>query len=204
MKRVLVAIGVLIITIAVASAAALGYMLSRGFSARDEPSRAEAFLARRLRHVAVPRAARDLPNSISSSPEALLQAMEHFADHCAFCHGNDGSGNTPIGKGLYPKPPDMRQAGTQDLSDGELYYIIQNGVRFTGMPAFGESETANDPDSWKLVIFIRHLPQITDEELNRMKEMNPKTPADLREEEEIQRFLEGEDNLPSNNNHKHH
>jgi mono/diheme cytochrome c family protein len=130
--------------------------------------------------------------------------MEHFADHCATCHANDGSGNNAIGKGLYPKPPDMRQAATQNLSDGELYYIIHNGVRFTGMPAFGPPDGSEDVDSWKLVRFIRHLPQITDNELARMKEMNPKSPADLKEEEDIQRFLEGNDNGSSGESHKHH
>ena len=47
-------------------------------------------------------------------------------------------GETLIGRGLYPKPPDMTAGGTQQLTDGELYTIIENGVRFTGMPAFGE------------------------------------------------------------------
>src|SRR5262249_62056227 len=103
---------------------------------------------------------------------------------------------------LYHKPPDMRQAGTQNLSDGELFYIIQNGVRFTGMPAFG-TDNSHDQDSWKLVRFIRHLPELTDEELARMKEMNPKSPADLQEEDEIKRFLEGESE-PSGETQKHH
>jgi mono/diheme cytochrome c family protein len=196
--------GLIVVAIGLTLAATLTYMLSRGFSALDEPSRAEAFIAQRLRHMALPRSASEMSNPVPASSEALLQAMEHFADHCAFCHANDGSGNTPIGKGLYPKPPDMRQSGTQNLRDGELFYIIQNGVRFTGMPAFGTPDAAHDEDSWELVLFIRHLPQITDEELVRMKEMNPKTPADFREEEEIERFLEGNDDAPSNNNHKHH
>ncbi len=119
------------------------------------------------------------------------------------CHANDGSGNTDIGRGLYPKPPDMRQSETQSLSDGELYYIIHNGVRFTGMPAFGE-ETSNgqDADSWKLVYFVRHLPMITAQELEEMKKMNPKSPAELEEEDEIRRFLQGEDQ-PAGETHRH-
>jgi mono/diheme cytochrome c family protein len=181
----------------------MAYVLSHGLSARDEPSAAEAFIARRLRHLATPRAAREAVNPVAASPEILMEAMEHFADHCAFCHANDGSGNTAVGKGLYPKPPDMKQAATQNLSDGELFYIIQNGIRFTGMPGFATPDGLQDQDSWKLVRFIRHLPMITDEELARMKDMNPKTPADLKEEEEIERFLEGE-NPSSNETHRHH
>jgi mono/diheme cytochrome c family protein len=194
---------VLLIAIAALLAAA-AYVRSHGFSARATPSALEAFIARRLQQFAVPRAQRNAPNPAPATPEVLSEAMEHFADHCAFCHANDGSGNTPIGQGLYPKPPDMRLAATQNLTDGELFYIIHNGVRFTGMPAFGPANNAEDLDSWKLVRFIRHLPALTDEELARMKELNPKTPADLKEEEEIQRFLEGGDGPSSNEPHRHH
>ena len=193
---------VLLLLILVGILGGVAYILSRGISARAEPSAAEAFIARHLRHLAIPRAAREAVNPVPVSPEVLMEAMEHFADHCAFCHANDGSGNTDIGKGLYPKPPDMKQSATQNLSDGELFYIIQNGVRFTGMPGFATD--GSHEDSWKLVRFIRHLPMITDEELAQMKEMNPKTPADLKEEEEIKRFLEGIENPSSNETHRHH
>jgi len=62
----------------------------------------------------------------------------------------------------------MRQSQTQDLSDGELFYLIKNGVRFTGMPGWGGS----DEDNWKLVLFIRHLAQLTPMELEFMREVN--------------------------------
>src|SRR5262245_26555201 len=94
-------------------------IIGRGFSAREEPSALEAFIARRLRSFATPRAAKDARNPVVLSPEVLSEAMAHFADHCAVCHANDGSGDTTIGKGLYPKPPDMRKSPTQDLTDGE-------------------------------------------------------------------------------------
>src|SRR5436309_13549681 len=90
------------------------YVVRRGFSARDEPNAAEAFLARQLRHIAVPRRARQMANPVAASPEVLADAMAHFADHCWICHGKDASRNALIGKGLYPKPPDMRQRDTQN------------------------------------------------------------------------------------------
>jgi mono/diheme cytochrome c family protein len=93
-----------------------------------------------------------LQNPFAMSPENLRAGMEHFADHCAICHANDGSGDTLFGKNLYPKPPDMRSAETQSKPDGELYYTIQNGVRLTGMPAFGEDQGTADADTWKLVL----------------------------------------------------
>lgn len=181
------------------------YIVSRGFSARDEPSGIEAFVARRLRLLALPGKAHDLRNPVQSTPEVLSGAMAHFADHCASCHGNDGRGDTLIGRGLYPKPPDMTQPATQQLTDGEIYYIIENGIRFTGMPAFGE-EAGNDGDveSWDLVHFIRHLPQMTPDEVEQMKEMNPRSPAESAKEEEIRRFLQGDDSPPAGSVHEHH
>lgn len=181
--------------------AAGGYglaILSRGFSARLEPSSTEAFIARHLRRLAIPRGARDARNPVAASPEVLAGAMEHFADHCASCHGNNGDGRTLIGRGLYPKPPDMAQTETQNLTDGELYYIIENGVRFTGMPAFGEkADSMDDNESWALVHFIRHLPNMTDDEVAAMKSMNPKSPGELKKEEDIRKFLEGDDSAPN-------
>jgi mono/diheme cytochrome c family protein len=194
---------VLLLLVVAAVAAGAAYVFSGGFSAREEPGAVETFIAGRLRHLAVPRASREATNPVAASPEMLSEAMEHFADHCATCHANNGSGDTAIGQGLYPKPPDMRLAATQELSDGELYYIIHNGIRFTGMPAFGPAE-GEDLDSWKMVHFIRHLTAITDEELERMKEMNPTSPHHLKEEEEMRRFLEGHDDPPSNETQKHH
>jgi mono/diheme cytochrome c family protein len=180
-------------------------ILSRGFSARDEPSALEAFLAPRLRRIGVPRGAVDAVNPVAPTPEVLADAMAHFADHCAFCHANDGSGQTDIGQGLYPKPPDMRQPATQALRDGELFYIIHNGIRFTGMPAFGEpgADAEEDESSWQLVHFIRLLPELTPEELARMEEMTPKSPAQFRREEEVRRFLRGEDVQPGSESSTH-
>ena len=70
---------------------------------------------------------------------------------------------------MYPKVPDLRDQETQKLTDGELYYIISNGVRFTGMPAFGGEDSPEE--IWKLVLFIRRLPNLSPEELKRMQRM---------------------------------
>lgn len=164
-------------------------LVQRCCGARLAPSRMETVLARRLRSRSLPSGARQSQNPFSSSPELLREASRHFADHCASCHGNNGSGNTEMGRNLYPPAPDMRLAATQQLSDGEFYYIIHNGIRWTGMPAWGEPD--NDQDSWKLVLFIRHLPQLTAVELRDMERFNPKSDADREEEKEEQEFLKG-------------
>jgi len=168
-------------------------MIRRGFSAREAPSAVEEFVARSARSLAVPAKAKDMKNPYTATPEIMAEARSHFADHCAICHANDGSGQTPIGQNLYPKAPDMRLAATQKLTDGELYYTIHNGIRLTGMPAWGEAEPDKDDDSWKLVLFIRHLPQITPEELKEMERLNPRSLAEFEEERAEQEFLGGED-----------
>jgi mono/diheme cytochrome c family protein len=206
MMRTISKVAALIVVLVIVVVGLWGWsVLSRGLSARNEPSSLEAFIAGRLRRMAMPRDATTAKNPVVASPEVLSGAMEHFADHCAVCHANDGSGNTLVGRGLYPKPPDMRLPGTQQLTDGELYYIIENGIRFTGMPAFGEeSAGTGDEESWALVTFIRHLPNITVEEIAAMKKMTPKSPAELEKEERIRRFLEGDDSIPSGSSHEHH
>ena len=200
MKRTVKVIFLMLLLAVIGGVLTVWFIAGRGFSAKAEPTFIEAFVARRVRSLATPRSERDASNPVMSSPEVMAEAMAHFADHCATCHANDGSGDTSIGRGLYPKPPDLRAAGTQDLTDGELFYIIHNGIRLTGMPAFGQSD--EDTDSWKLVHFIRHLPSIGEDEVQRMKGMNPKSPQELEEEEAIRKFLAGEDvQTPS---HKHH
>jgi len=176
---------------AAVAAVVLGLFLRHGISARDEPTAAEAFVARRLRHFAVPRGERAAKNSVPSTPEALARARAHFADHCASCHGNDGRGKTAVGQNLYPKAPEMTLPDTQSLSDGELFYIIENGVRLTGMPAWGSPGPEDDEETWELVHFIRHLPKITAEELAQMESLNPKSPMEMAEQEEMRKFLEG-------------
>lgn len=168
-----------------------------GLSAKATPTKLEAFVARSVRHLVIPRDARIVQNPVLDSQETQREARLHFADHCAICHGNDGSGETPIGNGLYPKPPDLRKPATQELSDGELFWIIENGVRFTGMPAFSGNEdhdhaTGNHgggQDSWKLIHFIRHLPHLTAAERLEMERYNPKGPEDRVEEQEEEQFL---------------
>lgn len=147
----------------------IGYtlLIGRGYSARETPSGIEAFIARRVRHLATPEDAASRENPLRPEPLVIAEARDHFADHCAICHANDGSGKTMINEGLYPPAPDLRERETQSLSDGELFYIIKNGIRFTGMPGWG----GEDDENWKLVLFIRHLPELSAEELKLMEEV---------------------------------
>ncbi len=168
-------------------------MLRYGFSALDEPTAIEAFAARSMRHWAVPADLRDAKNPVPLTPEVLAEARAHFADHCATCHGNDGTGETALGSKMYPRTPDMTLPATQSMSDGELFATIENGIRLTGMPGFGSGTADSAYGSWTLVHFIRHLPKLTREEIAEMEALNPKSPEEweaLKEEEE---FLSGGD-----------
>ncbi len=174
-----------------AGAGGVAWILVHGVSARDQPTAVEVVGARVLRGLATPRRLRATANPVSVSPETLARARAHFADHCAVCHGNDGAGQTAMGQNLYPKAPDMRQAPTQSLRDGELFAIIRNGVRLTGMPAWGDGSPESDRETWDLVHFIRHLPRLTPEEVGEMEGLNPKSPAEIEEARRIEDFLRG-------------
>jgi len=153
-------------------------------------------MARAARRLATPAAVRSMKNPLEPTPELLDEARSHFADHCASCHANDGGGDTSLGRNLYPKAPDMRASGTQRLSDGELFSIIENGIRLTGMPAWGTGTPDGERASWALVHFIRRLPTLTPADIEAMETHNPKTPAEFREAEEARRFLAGDDSPP--------
>jgi cytochrome c553 len=170
----------------------LWHTLRHGFSTHDEPTRMEAMAARAARHWATPADLRGARNPLPFSPQVLAESRAHWADHCASCHGNDGKGKTVIGEHLYPRVPDMTLPATQSLADGELFSIIEDGVRLTGMPGWGDGTAESAYGSWGLVHFIRHLPQLTEAELREMEAMNPVSPMELQERNEEKDFLEGD------------
>jgi predicted CXXCH cytochrome family protein len=136
-------------------------IIRRGFSATAEPSSVEIAVARTIRNLGIPATARDEKNPVAVSAEALRIGRDRFFADCAGCHGRDGSGVSPVGRNLYPRSTDLRSAKTQSLTDGQIHYIIQNGVRLTGMPAWPESDRARNGDAWRLVLFIRSLGPLT-------------------------------------------
>jgi len=159
-KALLLAVFAVAIAVAIYGTA----LVRRGFSAAEEPSTLEKIVARTVRNLSIPRKARNQENPWQATPEILREAREDFTDRCAVCHGSDGSGQTQDGRNLYPKPPDLRAPQTQNLTDGQIRYIIRNGVRLTGMPAWSHPHEEQDNDSWKLVLFIRDLRQLSADE----------------------------------------
>jgi mono/diheme cytochrome c family protein len=190
----------------VVGAAGLWYFVNSGVSAKEQPGRIEQFLAGGVRNMAISLRAGSLTNPVEYSGEIIAEGRAHFADHCATCHANNGSGNTSMGRGMWPKPPDMRLARTQNLTDGELFWIIENGVRFTGMPAWSTGTADGETASWHLVHFIRRLPKLTPEELEEMESLNPRPPAEIRQQIAEDEFLKGGDEKPPSTpatSHKH-
>ncbi len=188
---------VVLVLAAVLAAAGLAYVRVTRLSARPTPGDLETRLARTVRGFALPGDVRRRVNPVPLSAAALADGMAHFADHCASCHASDGSGATEMGQNLFPKAPDMRAPATQELSDGELFWIIENGIRFTGMPGWGTGTAESATSTWHLVHFVRHLPRLSEDELAEMEALMPKPVDEVRQDIEAERFLSGEDVTPA-------
>src|ERR1700680_459079 len=162
MKRWIVAVLVFVALVAVVYGVAV---IGRGFSAADQPSGLERVMARAVRNIGIPSRARNEKNPLTADPGVLAEAKERFGERSANCHGNSGNGGANIGKNRHPKAPDLRLPATQKLTDGEIHYIIKNGVRLTGMPAWENPHIAqDDTDAWKLVLFVRSIAGLTPQE----------------------------------------
>lgn len=130
-----------------------GFLSSEGLSSRKKPSNFEYAIANYALGVSIPSEAKRLTSPVSSNPEVLMDAKKSYSDSCAVCHGIDGTGKTKVAKGLSPEVPDLHAEHIQKLTDGEMFYIIKNGVRFTGMPGWD----FRDQQIWNLVVLIRQF-----------------------------------------------
>jgi mono/diheme cytochrome c family protein len=137
--------------------AAVSFALSQfSLSAIPEPGRAETVLATKARHFYVRWGSRE---QIPPAPVDLQASIEEgdklFGTECADCHGLDGHKPTDAGRWMYPRAADLTSDEVQHFSDRELFWIVNNGIRFSGMPAFGKVET--DEHIWNLVQYLRTL-----------------------------------------------
>lgn len=127
-------------------------------SALPEPDRTETLLATKAKHFLVRRASRVDPRSVPPSTEAsIAEGDKLFGTDCSECHGNSGRKPTDAGRWMYPRASDLGSADVQRYSDRELFWIVKNGIRLSGMPAFGRVES--DESIWDLVHFVRTLPK---------------------------------------------
>jgi plastocyanin len=150
---------VVLFAIGVAAAAGAYGVLRDGLAADRPPGRLETAVARRLVRLSIPAAARAQTNPMAGAPDQWRAGADHFAEHCAVCHGPGGRGDSEIGSKMYPPVPDLASPAIQEFSDGALFSIIQHGVRWTGMPSFRAAH--DDDETWALVAFVRHVPRLT-------------------------------------------
>jgi mono/diheme cytochrome c family protein len=137
--------------------AVLGAWLA-GCTAEKPPSREETSVANAAKDVVIPLEAGKMKNPLPQTDEVVSQGQEVFLGSCAQCHGADARGDSNIGPKMYPPAADLTSPHVQHWSDGELFWIIQNGVRLTGMPSWQSSISEND--TWKLTHFIHNLPRL--------------------------------------------
>jgi mono/diheme cytochrome c family protein len=156
-------LGFLIIAVALVAIAATG---SYNVSAVKGPSKLEKSVALFATQKSIEKRAPSRKNPFSG-PEALRSGLAHFKENCVTCHGAPGVTESEIGMGLNPPAPDLTLPLVQNMTDGQIYWVVANGIRMTGMPAF--SLTHSEEEIWKMVAFVRHLPEITTEEQNTLK-----------------------------------
>jgi len=134
--------------------AMLGTFL-QGCSANKQPSRGETSLANVAKDVTIPLAAGKMKNPLPETDEVVSQGREVFLGACAQCHGAEANGDTTVGRNMSPPAMDLNSPHVQHWNDAELFWIIQNGVSHTGMPAW--KSNISEDDTWKLARYIHNL-----------------------------------------------
>ena len=178
-------LGVLLVLLVAAAIVATG---SFDVAASTPPGKLEQSLARFALDRSVARRAPKTANPLAPSDALRREGLSHYRENCVGCHGASGVEAAEYGQGLNPPAPDLSLPRVQRRTDGELFWIVSNGLRMTGMPAF--SPTHKEQEIWKIVAFLRHLPELTPEEEKLLKaateeeehhhedetEENPKSP----------------------------
>jgi mono/diheme cytochrome c family protein len=126
-----------------------------GLTALNDPGRVETYLATKAKHLLVPNSARaGIPSAPANNEQSRGEGEKLYAAECSTCHGLDGR-PTDAGRWMYPRAVDLTSAEGQGWSDSQLFWIVKNGIKLSGMPAFGRVE--NDEHIWNLVHYMRSL-----------------------------------------------
>ena len=159
MKRLfIVGIGVVVVVAAIAVGVASQFTLS----ALPEPGRTETIWATKAKHYLVHRSSREgIPPAPADRQARIKEGERVFGTDCGACHGASGHNPTDAGRWMYPRAADLTSLDVQSYSDQELFWITKNGIRLSGMPAFGKVES--DEHIWDLVFYVRTLRKATPE-----------------------------------------
>lgn len=155
-----------VVLVAVVAAAVI-YTGSFNTAATVPPSRMEKRIATLALDKSVAKRAPARTNPLPATAETLREGLREYKGHCLVCHGAPGVDPGGIGQGLNPGAPDLSLPRVQARTDGQLFWITSEGIRMTGMPAFGPTE--DEEEIWHMVSFVRHLPELTDEEVAELK-----------------------------------
>jgi mono/diheme cytochrome c family protein len=153
-------------------------LLMSGCSANKKPSQLETTLANMAKDVVIPLEAQNLKNPVPATDENNRAGEQIYLQQCALCHAADGRAETKLGLGMYPPAMDLNSPHVQAWTGAELFWIIQNGVRLTGMPAW--ETILSEQDTWKTVDFIHALPKLASNPAEQQQEAAAaKSPAEL-------------------------
>ncbi len=120
------------------------------------PPRMEKMIAHMSLDATIDREAPQPPYPFAPSDAAIIAGAKLYVQHCAMCHGSAAGEPTPLAKGLYIRPPQFVKHGVDDDPEGETYWKIEHGIRFTAMPSYKGSLT--EEQIWQLTYFMKNLP----------------------------------------------
>lgn len=107
------------------------------------------------RHAHAPASAKKLKNPLSATGQNIASGKTLFSKHCASCHGENGKARTQIAANMKVRPTDLTGAAMKGLTDGEIYWVVTNGITKSGMPAF--KTKAKDQERWQMTLYVKHL-----------------------------------------------
>ncbi len=157
-------VGVAVLGLGAAAFAASGLF---NVAASIPPGALETQVARFVLNRSVSRRAPKSSNPLPADAETLRAGLEHYRGMCLSCHGAPGVDASEAADGLNPPAPDLSLPRVQKRTDGELFWLVQNGIRMTGMPAFGT--THKDEEIWKIVAFVRRLPELPPDDVRALR-----------------------------------
>lgn len=155
-------IGFIVAILAVA--ACIYILLAKGVipaSADSGPLPLEKWAAKTSLHATLANEAPKTPNPVPLTDANLIAGIQLYGEHCAVCHGTAAgeASASPVAKGQYPKPPQLATHGVEDDTEGETYWKIAHGIRWTGMPSW--QATLSDQQMWTLALFLKHMDKLS-------------------------------------------
>jgi cytochrome c len=121
------------------------------------PGKWETSTLTRIKHSVTVRG-KNVQNPLGSSPETIASGKDAFSHYCVACHGLDGQNTgVPFADRMSPPVPSLKSVTVQSYTDGQLKWIVENGISPSGMPA--SKGILTDREIWSIVVYLRHLPQ---------------------------------------------